>query len=59
VRRRCWLGVSLRPGPEKQDVFMALITPIGEQQLSRPYGGPPGNAPLWAVNHGLNILRNL
>jgi len=40
-------------------VFIVLITPLGEQQLSRPHGGPPGNAPLWAVNHGLNLIRNL
>ena len=53
------LGVTLRLGPEKQDVYLVLITPLGEQQLSRPYGGPPGNAPLWAVNHGLNLIRNL
>jgi hypothetical protein len=53
------LGVALCIGPEKQDVYMVLITPQGEQQLTRPYGGPPGNAPLWAVNHGLNAIRNL
>ena len=53
------LGVALQLGPEKQDVYMVLITPLGEQQLSRPYGGPPGNAPLWAVNHGLDTIRNL
>jgi len=53
------LGIALWIGPEKQDVYMVLITPLGEQQLSRPHGGPPGNAPLWAVNHGLNLIRNL
>ncbi len=53
------LGVALQLGPEKQDVYMVLITPLGEQQFLRPYGGPPGNAPLWAVNHGLDTIRNL
>ena len=53
------LGIVLRIGPEKQDVYMALITPLGEQQFSRPHGGPPGNAPLWAVNHGLSLICNL
>ena len=53
------LGIVLRIGPEKQDVNMALITPNGEQQFSRPHGGPPGNAPLWAVNHGLSLICNL
>jgi competence/damage-inducible protein CinA-like protein len=53
------LGVALLGGPERQDVHMVLITPLGEQHFSRPYGGPPGNAPLWAVNNGLNLIRNL
>ncbi len=53
------LGIALKLGPEKQDVYMVLITPLGVQQLVRPYGGPPGNAPQWAVNHGLDVLRNL
>jgi nicotinamide-nucleotide amidase len=53
------LGVVLQIGPEKQDVYMALITPLSEQQLARPHGGPPGNAPLWAVNHSLFLIRSL
>ncbi len=53
------LGVALKPGAEKQDVYLVSITPLGMQQLSQSYGGPPGNAPSWAVNQGLNVLRNL
>ena len=53
------LGVALKPGSEKQDVYLVSITPLGVQQLSQSYGGPPGNAPSWAVNQGLNVLRNL
>ncbi|RMF39333.1 MAG: CinA family nicotinamide mononucleotide deamidase-related protein [Anaerolineae bacterium] len=53
------LGVVLRPGKEKQDIFIILLTPQGEQQLARPYGGPPKMAVQWAVNHALNLLRKL
>lgn len=53
------LGVVLRPGKEKQDIFMVLITPQSEQLLARPYGGPPQMATQWAVNHALNLLRKL
>jgi competence/damage-inducible protein CinA-like protein len=53
------LGVLLHPGPEKQEIFIVLITPDGAQQFARPYGGPPSYAPRWAVNHALNLLRSL
>jgi competence/damage-inducible protein CinA-like protein len=53
------LGVSLRHENEKQDIDIVLLTSNGEQQLSRPYGGPPKNAINWAVNHGLNLIRKL
>lgn len=53
------LGVALHPGPEKQDVYLALITPEREQQFARPYGGPPQYAPRWAVNHSMDLIRNL
>jgi nicotinamide-nucleotide amidase len=53
------LGVSLIPGGDKQNVYFCLITPHGIQQLDRSYGGAPGNAPRWAVNHALDLLRRL
>ncbi len=53
------LGVAIHPGPEKQDVHLVLITPDGQQQLTRPYGGPPEYAPRWALNHSLDMLRKL
>jgi len=53
------LGVSLIPGREKQDIYFCLVTPQGIQQLDRSYGGAPGNAPRWAVNHALDLLRRL
>ncbi len=53
------LGVVLIPGVEKQEVHISVITPQGEQRFTRPYGGPPAYAPRWAINHSLDILRNL
>jgi nicotinamide-nucleotide amidase len=53
------LGVAIYPGPEKQDVNLVLLTPEGEQRFTRPYGGPTGNASRWALNHSLDLLRNL
>jgi nicotinamide-nucleotide amidase len=53
------LGVSLIPGSEKQEIYFCLITPQGIQELHRPYGGAPGNAPRWAINHALDLLRKL
>ncbi len=53
------LGVSLVPGGVKQDIYFYLISPQGIQQLDRSYGGAPGNAPRWAVNLALDLLRRL
>jgi nicotinamide-nucleotide amidase len=53
------LGVVLMPGADKQEVQIVVISPHGEQRISRPYGGPPAYASRWAVNHSLDILRNL
>jgi hypothetical protein len=53
------LGVFLYQAGDKQEIFITLITPDDQQEQARPYGGPPGNAPHWAVNHALDILRNL
>jgi hypothetical protein len=43
------LGVTIQRGREKQNVHMVLITPEGAQKFSRPYGGPPGDTPRWAM----------
>jgi nicotinamide-nucleotide amidase len=53
------LGVAIQPFAEKQDVYFALITPESTQQFIRPYGGPPEYAPVWALNHGLDVIRKL
>ncbi len=53
------LGVAIYPSQEKQDVHFVLITPLGKQQFTRPYGGPPEYASRWALHHSLDIIRNL
>jgi hypothetical protein len=53
------MGVMILPGLERQEVYLALITPEGEEQFSRPYGGPASYAARWAVNHSLDLLRRL
>lgn len=53
------LGTVLVPGPEKQEVHFLLLTPDGEQRLTRSYGGPPAYGPRWAINHSLDLIRNL
>lgn len=53
------LGVSLVLGPEKQDIQIVLITPEGEHTFARPYGGPAGSAPHYAVNSSLDLLRHI
>ena len=51
------LGIGLYPCGEKQEIFIVLITPEKEKQLSRSYGGPPQLAQTWAVNMGLDLIR--
>ena len=52
-----FLGASLVPGKEKQDLYLVMINPDGIQELQRSYGGPPGSAPSWAVNLCLDLIR--
>jgi nicotinamide-nucleotide amidase len=51
------IGASLIPGDARQDLVMVLITPGASQEIKRSYGGPPLNAPSWAVNNGIDLLR--
>ncbi|HSF82672.1 MAG TPA: CinA family nicotinamide mononucleotide deamidase-related protein [Anaerolineales bacterium] len=53
------LGVAIYPGPEKQDVHLVIITPETSRQHTRPYGGPPENAPRWALHHSLDLIRSI
>ncbi|MCX8061146.1 MAG: CinA family nicotinamide mononucleotide deamidase-related protein [Anaerolineales bacterium] len=56
---QCGLGILILPASQTQEVYIHLITPETRQTFPKPYGGPPQNAPRWAVHHALDILRNL
>jgi hypothetical protein len=53
------LGVNIVRGAERQEVRLILITPQGNEDFSRPFGGPPEYAPRWATHHALDILRRI
>jgi hypothetical protein len=53
------LGVAIHLAGERQEVYLVLVTPMGKQQFTRPYGGPPENAPRWALHHSLDLIRKL
>lgn len=53
------LGVSIVRGAERQEVRLVLITPQGNEDFSRPFGGPAEYAPRWATHHALDILRRI
>jgi hypothetical protein len=53
------LGVAVFPAGERQEVHLVLMTPEQQDQIARPYGGPPEYAPRWAVHHSLDILRKI
>jgi len=53
------LGVAVLPAGDKQEVLLVLVTPERAQQFTRPYGGPPGYAPRWALHHSLDLIRHL
>ncbi len=51
------LGICLTPQAGQQDVEIVIITPEGEQNFKRSYGGHPRNGTTWAVNMALELLR--
>jgi nicotinamide-nucleotide amidase len=53
------LGIAIHPGLERQEVYLALLTPDDQHTTNRPYGGPPEYAPRWAAHHSLDLLRKL
>jgi competence/damage-inducible protein CinA-like protein len=53
------LGVSLSSSGERQDIFMAVITPLGRTERQLAYGGHPKNAVCWAVNTAIDWLRRI
>ena len=50
-------GVIFLPHRVKQTLHLCLLTPNGEFETSRTYGGPPENGPVWAVNTALDFFR--
>jgi hypothetical protein len=42
---------------EKQEIFIVLISPLGQADRHLTYGGHPGNARRWAGNMALDFLR--
>jgi hypothetical protein len=53
------LGVAIYPAGERQDVHLVLVTPSGNQEFTRPYGGPAEYVPRWALHHSLDVIRHL
>ena len=51
------LGACYQPGPEKQEIFLTIITPLGKFEMNRTYGGPPQNGISFAINTALDFLR--
>jgi nicotinamide-nucleotide amidase len=50
-------GIIFLPHPNIQTLHLCLLTPDGEFESTRTYGGPPENGPSWAVNSALDFLR--
>ena len=53
----CGLGLQLTPAEGQIDLEIALITPQAARLTRHSYGGHPKNAPAWAANLALNLLR--
>jgi hypothetical protein len=53
------LSVALFSSGERQDIFMAVITPLGRSERQLAYGGHPKNAVRWAVNSAIDWLRRI
>jgi competence/damage-inducible protein CinA-like protein len=53
------VGLTITPDSEQQEIYLAMITPEEKTLFPIRYGGPPENAPRWAINKCLDILRTL
>jgi competence/damage-inducible protein CinA-like protein len=51
------MGLTIDPDSEQQEIYLAMITPEEKASFPIHYGGPPENAPYWAINKCLDILR--
>jgi|GEM_PF-85982 len=53
------LGVSIHHLIGKSLIDISIVSPLGKQVFSRSYGGPISTTPLYALNHSLNIIKNM
>jgi len=53
------VGVLLIPGETQQTLHIVLVTPEGDQRITRTYGGPPQLAPTWGINICLDLIRKM
>ncbi len=58
-RAEVGFGVMLFPSGGRQEAHLQLITPHETKHYTRYFGGPPQNAPAWAVNQSLDIIRRI
>lgn len=52
------LGVMLTPVEDHQELYVALLDSENFQEYQRFYSGPAGDAGRWALNVGLDLVRN-
>ncbi len=55
----CGIGIAITPYQQAQNITIYLSTPLNKETYSRPYGGPPQYASIYAGNHALDILRKI
>ena len=53
------MGLTIDPDSEQQEISLAMITPEEKTLFPFRYGGPPEDAPYWAINKSLDILRTI
>jgi nicotinamide-nucleotide amidase len=51
------IAANLSPENERRDLDLILYFQGKYKEISRSYGGPPGDAPIWTVNLGLDFIR--
>ncbi len=54
---RFGLGIALKADETEIKLLIAVQDPKTKLDKTRTYGGPPGYAPLWSINAGLDFLR--
>ena len=53
------LAVALSISGERQEISIAILTPLGLKERQLTYGGHPKNAIRWAVNNAIDWLRRI